>query len=159
MENGHEIISTIILPILLIQKGQFSVTGAKYVYKLPSMAQLDGCPTGDQEVAGSTPTWSATFFHGDWYRNIFYGHSLPSADSRRTVVSFWRISAILVNYWPWPLSWKSVLHFFSSAKRWIYVVIRWAIQGHLGPLVWEIYERYFKLLSTEILPSMHSFNA
>ena len=36
------------------------------------------------------PPRSATFFHGDWSWNIFYGHSLPSADSRRTVVSFWR---------------------------------------------------------------------
>ena len=48
------------------------------------MAQLDGRATCDQEVAGSTRTGSATFFHGD----IFYGHSLPSADSRRAVVSF-----------------------------------------------------------------------
>ena len=32
----------------------------------------------------------ATFFCGDWSWNIFYGHSLPSADSRRAVVSFWR---------------------------------------------------------------------
>ena len=32
----------------------------------------------------------AMFFHGDWSWNIFYGHSLPSADSRRAVVSFWR---------------------------------------------------------------------
>ena len=47
-------------------------------------------PTGDQEVAGSTPSRSATFFRGDWSWNIFYGHSLPSADSRRAVVSFWR---------------------------------------------------------------------
>ena len=31
-----------------------------------------------------------TFFRGDWSWNIFYGHSLPSADSRRAVVSFWR---------------------------------------------------------------------
>ena len=44
-------------------------------------------PTGDQEVAGSTP---ATFFPGDWSWNIFYGHSVPSPDSRRAVVSFWR---------------------------------------------------------------------
>ena len=35
-------------------------------------------------------TRSATFFCGDWSGNIFYGHSLPSADSRRAVVSFWR---------------------------------------------------------------------
>ena len=37
-----------------------------------------------------TPPRSATFFHGDWSWNIFYGHSLPSADSRRAVVSFCR---------------------------------------------------------------------
>ena len=37
-----------------------------------------------------SPPRSATFFHGDWSWNIFYGHSLPSADSRRAVVSFWR---------------------------------------------------------------------
>ena len=36
------------------------------------------------------PPGSATFFRGDWPWNIFYGHSLPSADSRRAVVSFWR---------------------------------------------------------------------
>ena len=36
------------------------------------------------------PPRSATFFRGDWSGNIFYGHSLPSADSRRAVVSFWR---------------------------------------------------------------------
>ena len=53
--------------------------------RLPaSVAQLDARPTGDQEVAGSTPA------DGDWSWNIFYGHSLPSADSRRAVVSFWR---------------------------------------------------------------------
>ena len=30
------------------------------------MAQLDVCPTGDQEDAGLTPTGSVTFFSGDW---------------------------------------------------------------------------------------------
>ena len=33
---------------------------------------------------------SVTFFRGHWSWNIFYGHSLPSSDSRRAVVSFWR---------------------------------------------------------------------
>ena len=37
-----------------------------------------------------TPPRSATFFRGDWSWNIFYGHSLPSADSSKAVVSFWR---------------------------------------------------------------------
>ena len=36
------------------------------------------------------PPRSATFFRGDWSWNIFYGHSLRSADLRRAVVSFWR---------------------------------------------------------------------
>ena len=36
------------------------------------------------------PPRSATFFRWDWSWNIFYGHSLPSADSRRAVVNFWR---------------------------------------------------------------------
>ena len=36
------------------------------------------------------PPRSATFFCRDWSWNIFYGHFLPSADSRRVVVSFWR---------------------------------------------------------------------
>ena len=36
------------------------------------------------------PPRSATFCRGDWSWNIFFGHSLPSADSRRAVVSFWR---------------------------------------------------------------------
>ena len=38
----------------------------------------------------TTPPRSAAFFRGDWSWNIFYGHSLPSADSRRAVVSFRR---------------------------------------------------------------------
>ena len=36
------------------------------------------------------PPRSATFFRGDWSWNMFYGHSLPSTDSRRAVFSFWR---------------------------------------------------------------------
>ena len=36
------------------------------------------------------PPRSATFFCGEWSWNIFYCHSLPSAYSRRAVVSFWR---------------------------------------------------------------------
>ena len=33
--------------------------------------QLDARPTGDQEVAGSTPTGSATFFRGDLIMKYF----------------------------------------------------------------------------------------
>ena len=35
------------------------------------MAQLDARPTGDQEVAGSTPARSATFFRGDLTMKYF----------------------------------------------------------------------------------------
>ena len=52
------------------------------------MAQLDACLTGDQEVAGSTPAEVANILLWLLIMNIFYGHSLPSADSRRAVVSF-----------------------------------------------------------------------
>ena len=54
------------------------------------MAQSDARPTGDQEVAGSTRAESVTFFRGDLIMKYFYGHSLPSAGSRRAVVNSWR---------------------------------------------------------------------
>ena len=54
------------------------------------MAQLDACPTGDQEVVGSTPAGLATFFHGDMIINTFKvilsllrGLSLPSKNVLR----------------------------------------------------------------------------
>ena len=56
--------------------------------KPASVAQLDARPTGDQEVTGSTPARLVTFFRRDWSWNIFYGLSLPSADSGRAVVNF-----------------------------------------------------------------------
>ena len=40
-----------------------------------------------------------TFFCGDRSRNHFYDHSLPSTDSSRAIVSYWRkdVHIILVN--------------------------------------------------------------
>ena len=38
---------------------------------LASVAQLDARPTGDQEVAGPTPAWPATFFRGDLIMKYF----------------------------------------------------------------------------------------
>ena len=35
------------------------------------LAQLDACPTDDQEVAGLTPAGSATFFRGDLIMKYF----------------------------------------------------------------------------------------
>ena len=52
-------------------------------YVLALVNQLDKHPSGDEEVAGSTPARLATFFHGDLIMKYFYGNSLPSADSRR----------------------------------------------------------------------------
>ena len=47
-------------------------------------------PTGDQEVAGSTPAKVDNIPSWRLIMKYFYGHSLPSADSRRAVVSFWQ---------------------------------------------------------------------
>ena len=46
--------------------------------------------TGDRRSRVQPLPRQAAFFRGYWSWNIFYGHSLPSTDSRRAVVSFWR---------------------------------------------------------------------
>ena len=62
------------------------------LWRFASLGGSVGCPiwleTRRSQV--QPPPRSATFFCGDWSWNIFYGHSLPSADSRGAVVSFWR---------------------------------------------------------------------
>ena len=63
-----------------------------------SVVQLDARPTGDQEVTGSTPAGSATFFRGDFIMKYFLRSFSPSADSRRAgVISGERMCTILVN--------------------------------------------------------------
>ena len=52
-----------------------------------SVAWLDAHSTGDQEVAGSIPTRSCAILPWRLIMNIFYGHSLPSADSRRALLA------------------------------------------------------------------------
>ena len=48
-------------------------------------------PTGDQEVAGSTPAEVGNILSWRLIMKYFlYGHSLPAAVSRRAVVSFWQ---------------------------------------------------------------------
>ena len=54
------------------------------------VTQYDARPTGNQKVAGSVPTGLTTFYHGDLIIKYFQQSSLPSADSRRAVVSFWQ---------------------------------------------------------------------
>ena len=63
------------------------------------VAQLDACLTGNQEVARLIPAGRQNSFVEIWSWNIFYGHSLPSTDSRRAVmsVSDERVRTILVN--------------------------------------------------------------
>ena len=65
-----------------------------YCCYLPaSVAHLDERPTGDQEIAGSTPAGLAKSFmeiDHEIFSTYFLNHSLPSADSRRAVVSFWQ---------------------------------------------------------------------
>ena len=58
-----------------------------------SVAQSDAIPTGDHGVVGSFSAESGNII----LRNIFYEHSLPSAVSRRAVVSFWRKNVL--KYW------------------------------------------------------------
>ena len=53
------------------------------------VAQSGASLTANQGVAGSSPG-PATYFRGDLSWNNFYGHSPPSADSRRVDASFWR---------------------------------------------------------------------
>ena len=56
---------------------------------LASGAQSDAHTTGYYEVAGSISTVSGNIC-ADWSWNSFYGHPLPSADSRKGVVNSWR---------------------------------------------------------------------
>ena len=42
-----------------------------YLYMPALVAQLDAGPTGNQEVAGSTPARSAIFFRGDLIMKYF----------------------------------------------------------------------------------------
>ena len=63
-----------------------------FILDLPifRFTQLDARLTGDQEVAGSCPVGSTMFFLWRLIMKYFLRHSLPSANSRRAVVRFWR---------------------------------------------------------------------
>ena len=60
-----------------------------------SVAQLNARPTGDQEVVGSTPAVSATFFCGDLIMKCFL--SLPLIQEGQLSVSGDRMCIILAN--------------------------------------------------------------
>ena len=52
-----------------------------------SMAQLDAPSDWRQEVAGSTPAEVGNILSWKLIMKYFFGNSLPSADSRRAVIS------------------------------------------------------------------------
>ena len=54
-----------------------------------SVAQSETCTTGDQEVLGLIPARSSNILSWRLIMKYFYGHSFPSADSKRAVVSLW----------------------------------------------------------------------
>ena len=54
-----------------------------------SLAQLDACPTGDQEIADSIPVGVGNILSWRLITKYFL-RFLPSADSRRVIVSFCR---------------------------------------------------------------------
>ena len=53
------------------------------------LARSDACPPGNQTFTGSIPGPAHSFVE-IWSWNYFYGHSLPTTDSSRAVVSCWR---------------------------------------------------------------------
>ena len=81
-----------VIPLQLKNIGFFPVCFFFFFEKKPVwVAQSDTHLTGDQEVAGLIPAGSDNILLS-WRLiwNISYGHSLPSTDSRRAVVCFWR---------------------------------------------------------------------
>ena len=69
-----------------------------WIVKPASVAQLDACPTGDQEVADSTPPRSAAFFweiDHEIFSTVIL--SLPLIQEGQLSVSGERMCTILVN--------------------------------------------------------------
>ena len=92
----------------------------------PTILYLRVCPprllawlTGGQGIGGSV-SCPVTFFCGDWSWNVFYGHSLPSADLRRAVVNFWQ---------------KNAHKFWSEAYNSIFGVYQ-VSSSVLVPIIW-----------------------
>ena len=77
------------------------------------------------QVGSSGP---ATFFCGSGSRNHFYGHSHPSTDSSRAVVSYWRkdVHIILVNCLVKSVQEKCGLRLTDSLN--IIIVVHWDVK-------------------------------
>ena len=82
-----------VFPMAWLLSCHFScLTQGSVHHGMASLGVSVGCVVrlGTRRSRVQPPPRSAIFFRGDWSWNIFYLHSLPSADSRRAVVSFWR---------------------------------------------------------------------
>ena len=69
-----------------------SFTESTILEQPASVAQSVVRPYGDLEVAGSIPVDAGNIrsWRWSWNTSIFYDYFLPSTDSRRADVSFWR---------------------------------------------------------------------
>ena len=64
------------------------------------------------------PSGPAAFFCGDWSWNNVYGHSTPTADSSRTVVSYW----LKDEHWP---SWHDHSCWLGLSLHWVHRSFCW----------------------------------
>ena len=64
--------------------------GNYHQFIMALLTQLDERPTGDQEVAGSTPARSAAFLGGDLIMKYFLWSFSPFRWFKKAVVSFWQ---------------------------------------------------------------------
>ena len=62
-----------------------------------SVAQLDAHLTGDQEVVGLIPAWSATFFHGDLIMKYFLPSFSPFRLFKKGSIQF--LAKECTQYW------------------------------------------------------------
>ena len=105
---------------------QWDAISCAISFFLPAkVAQLDACPTGDHEVAGSIPAGSGNILSCRLIMEYFYGNYLPFADSRRAVVSFMVCLFVLRFYGP-------VNPMGSCRARSVYLTTR--LLGRLSPL-------------------------
>ena len=71
---------------------------------------------------------SKTFFHRDWSQNHFCGHSLPTPDSSRAAVSYWRkdVHQLLINCLGLSLRSKSLVRLTDRLD--MTIVVDWDVK-------------------------------
>ena len=110
------------------------------------------------------PLGLATFCRADWSWSIFYNHSLPSADSRRAVVSFWQknvhkywlnlqnqVVHMIHNAWKRPLCslWT------KQAQISLHICADWSGPLLLAYRISGYYRIYWQTVKAMIRPQMH----